>query len=282
MSKALNLMHRNPSAKSFAELNEQIKRRAAEARPELSDSDSDAESEPEMDWIKDLKTKVASMSDKPKAIGPKPPPGFVTSPYGTIKSPDDDQDAKLHNEELHNIPSPLGSVASSETSGGSLRPPTPLSLSEGAESPARSGTSTPLVGQYSPVRSSSLDRDMQDPDDISDQFSPSQVSPAATSPNADKEAAPEQRATSPSTFTPVQMEDANVFTPKYFELVTQRMEQDRERQRRKEDNSGFLKSAGEPEAEMDQMLSEVRPISASDLEQMKRERKDYQEAKAYD
>jgi len=68
---------------------------------------------------------------------------------------------------------------------------------------------------------------------VSPTFTANNTNPADIVPNI----------TSPDAFTPVQKEDVNIFTTQYFELINERMEQDRERQRKKEDNSGFVKAA---------------------------------------
>src|ERR1700710_2893818 len=44
--------------KTFDELIEYLDKRAVDARPELSDVESDADSEPDMSWIKDLQKAV--------------------------------------------------------------------------------------------------------------------------------------------------------------------------------------------------------------------------------
>jgi hypothetical protein len=80
---------------------------------------------------------------------------------------------------------------------------------------------------------------------------------------------------SPQAFTPVQKEDANMFTPKYLELVTQRMEQDRERQRKKEDNSGFLAVSGDLDEEIQQMSDKAKAWTKEDFEKMAKEKRDW-------
>jgi hypothetical protein len=64
----------------------------------------------------------------------------------------------------------------------------------------------------------------------------------------------ETKSTLPA-YTPVQQEDSNIFIPQYFDFVHQRIEQDRERQRRKEDNSGFMKSFGNVDEEIAQITN---------------------------
>jgi len=72
-------------------------------------------------------------------------------------------------------------------------------------------------------------------------FSP--MESAGVSPTPLHVPAPEPSAKiSPDAFTPVQKEDVNIFTQAYFVLVNERMEQDRERQRKKEDNAGFVRA----------------------------------------
>jgi CTD kinase subunit gamma CTK3 len=67
------------------------------------------------------------------------------------------------------------------------------------------------------------------------------------------------------TYTPVQREDAAVFQPENFELIQQRLEQDRERQRRKEDNSGFVRT-GNIDEEIEHVMMTGRKYVGGQVE----------------
>jgi hypothetical protein len=172
---------------SFEDLQTYLGRRAVEARPELADIDSDAESEPDMSWTQSNSNLGVELI----------PPSHISEPFppqNSILKPD-----------LHDVPSPPGSAS---PLGPTPIPPTP---------PFPGVTAIPSLIKELPeaeINSSTL--------------------PA---------------------YTPVQQEDANIFMPQYFDFVNQRIEQDRERQRRKEDNSGFMKSFGNVDEEIAQITN---------------------------
>jgi hypothetical protein len=135
-------------------------------------------------------------------------------------------------------------------------PPTPLSPSPSP--PA--GRSYPLDGNPSTgsLKPSPL-------------YSPARISAARqTSPMANPNLQP-TNTTSPAAYTPVSREDANIFSSTYIQLINQRMEQDRERQRRKEDNSGFIPVSDTMDAEIEEFAESSVEYGASLFEQMKAE-----------
>jgi hypothetical protein len=123
---------------------------------------------------------------------------------------------------LHDIPSPKGS-----------NPPSPNGMDIDFESTPRPPTppSNTNGTAYSPTR-------VYTPTDGADVAAKSKTF---------------ARQASPSSYTPVQKEDSVVFLHENFDLISQRIEQDRERQRRKEDNSGFIKR-GDIDEEMSHIM----------------------------
>jgi hypothetical protein len=96
-------------------------------------------------------------------------------------------------------------------------------------------------------------------------YSPSAVRTPSVNPNL------QPGNTSPAAYTPVSREDANIFSSTYIQLINQRMEQDRERQRRKEDNSGFIPVSNTMDAEIEEFAQSSVEYGASLFEQMKAE-----------
>jgi hypothetical protein len=259
------------SGQSFEELNEYLDERADEARPEEKERpvDSDPESDVDMTWLNELRGKKTEKTiispvkqqDTPKSTQAKRDNNakltVPTPPPGTVKD-----------THLHSIPTPSGSLSpraqSGNKNGDALRIPreqarTAVSMtdaaSQGASSPA-----TMTGGGLQPSTGSPMELSAVIP-------SPAQVDSAERasvgSPNQNLNPAPP--AHSPAPYTPVQQEDAAIFEQKYFALIAQRMEQDRERQRRKEDNAGFIAPAADPEdddakyAEMWDLLKNMDP-----------------------
>jgi hypothetical protein len=88
-------------------------------------------------------------------------------------------------------------------------------------------------------------------------------------------------ASSPTAYTPVSKEDANIFSSTYIQLINQRMEQDRERQRRKEDNSGFIPVSDTMDAEIEEFAESSVEYGASLFEQVKAEARGRETALQY-
>jgi hypothetical protein len=80
-----------------------------------------------------------------------------------------------------------------------------------------------------------------------------------------------QPGNSPDAYTPVHKEDSNIFSSHYVQLIGARMEQDRERQRRKEDNSGFIPVSDRTDAEIEDFAGSNAVYGTSLFEQMKAE-----------
>jgi hypothetical protein len=170
------------------------------------------------------------------------------------------EDKAALSHDIHDIPSPPGSASPLEST---PVPPTPPSQSPpGSVVNERSITDTDLNKAASP------DSSVKHPSTRQSAGSPMKYSPTGVSPAAavtsqgptpasrgEVSRQPPADPSSPKAYTPVQEEDTNIFLQQYFEFVTQRMEQDRERQRRKEDNSGFIKSAGNWDEEIDQIAN---------------------------
>jgi hypothetical protein len=211
-----------------------LERRAIEARPELSDPDSDLESEPDMHWIK-------NGAGDPMQLDRKSP--NVAISYPPSKRTDD----------LHNIPSPRGSMSSR---GSTPIPPTPPSPSIASDSGIIDNYKLGENGHHKPQT-----------------YSP-------TSAALDHNPPPERP--SPAAFTPVQKEDSLIFQPKSFEFLTQRMEQDRERQRRKEDKSGFTKGTGNVDEEIEAITQTGREYVGDVFAAMEAEEKTWQTAAKYE
>ena len=284
--------------KTFDELMEYLDKRAVDARPELSDVESDADSEPDMGWIKELQKtidaqkKVVSQSSTNGAPQKKPNTKKENKANVATKStaspaPPSSKSSKLElpqaapEVDVHDVVTPAGSRPVSLSSLGSPPvPPTPLSPSVASEQSGEAKSPAQALREFSPTS----------PARAEDQ--PSAGSPIRFSPAASQGASPARASagsasnlnpapvnvTSPPAYTPVQKEDTNIFTPTYFGLVTQRMEQDRERQRRKEDNSGFLNVSGDIDEEIQQMADSAKEWTAEDFEQMAREKREWDQA----
>jgi hypothetical protein len=187
---------------------------------------------------------------------------------------------------LHDIPSPQGSMESTP------RPPTPLSPTpppvvdiarhmDVDESIADNQGSSPLLHSKELDSHHSTGSPMK--------YTPGLISPAVgvvsqgqTPASREYHNPPLPAPTSPKAYTPVQEEDSSFFLPQYFEFVTQRMEQDRERQRRKEDNSGFIKSSGNWDEEIAQITSTGREYVGDVFENAKTERRNWTTASEYE
>jgi hypothetical protein len=186
---------------------------------------------------------------------------------------------------LHDIPSPQGSLESTP------RPPTPLSPSPPVveiAQPMEVDELMVLNKAASPLLSSK-ELDSHHSTSSPMKYTPGLISPAAgiisqgPTPASREDLNPPLAApTSPKAFTPVQEEDSSIFLPQYFEFVTQRMEQDRERQRRKEDNSGFIKSSGNWDEEIGQITSTGREYVGDVFENAKVERRNWTTASEYE
>jgi hypothetical protein len=267
--------------KTFDELMAHLDRRAVEARPELSDAESDADSEPDMSWIKDIKNRAPDVFPSSSRNG--------TNLATDVPMKEDEETTSIspmpaepqlapESEDTHDVNSPPGSFSSL---GSSPRPPTPLSPSVASDDSKEPKSPTRGPREFSPAIPSIHIEDQPSAGSpmrlsanelaVSRGASPARVS---VDPTSNLNPAP-INPTSPQAFTPVQKEDANIFTPKYFELVTQRMEQDRERQRRKEDNSGFLAVSGDLDEEIQQMSNRAKAWTRHDFEHMAREKRDW-------
>jgi hypothetical protein len=196
----------------------------------------DDESEPDMSWI-NQPLDTAALAVSRMDIDEKKP---TNDNMVAIKSEAKDGDIVL--TDIHDVATPPGSRSPSIST--PLR--TPIAPSPPSPSPSprqeltqtTSPSSTKQNGTLSPSASPAVVK----------VFSPANVS------SANDVTIPPIAVHSPSAFTPVQKEDSNIFTPSYFELATERMEQDRERQRRKEDSSGFVAVAGTVDEEVAQIL----------------------------
>jgi hypothetical protein len=103
-------------------------------------------------------------------------------------------------------------------------------------------------------------------------YSPARISAAReTPPSAANLNLQPANISSPAAYTPVSREDANIFSSTCIQLINQRMEQDRERQRRKEDNSGFIPVSDTMDAEIAEFAESSVEYGASLFEQMKAE-----------
>jgi hypothetical protein len=292
--------------KTFDELMEYLEKRAVEARPELSDAESEADSEPDMDWIKDLQKVVdkqkqsvsqparnGTPQQKPndpvkkanKAAGTTATVASMNPPSSLSPKPKLPQTAPGI-DDIHDVISPRGSRSVSLSSlGSSPVPPTPLSPSVASAELDEPNSPAQLPRKFSTTSPAPA------VDDQPSAGSPIRFSPVASRGESPARASagsasnlnpPPVNATSPPAFTPVQKEDANIFTPTYFGLVTHRMEQDRERQRRKEDNSGFLNVSGDIDEEIQQMADGAKEWTAEDFEQMAREKREWDQARESD
>jgi hypothetical protein len=87
--------------------------------------------------------------------------------------------------------------------------------------------------------------------------------------------------TSPAAYTPVSKEDSGIFFGQYIQMINQRMEQDRERQRRKEDNSGFVPVSDTMDAEIEEIEAASMEYGAGLFEQMKAEARARERALQY-
>jgi hypothetical protein len=281
---------------------EYLDKRAVDARPELSDVESEADSEPDMSWVKDLQKSIDAQKkaiSKPPANGTpqkKPKEAVKKENKSTVtpkttdptklpssKSPKSGlSQAALEAEDIHDVVTPAGSRPMSLSSLGSPPvPPTPLSPSVASDQSDEMKPSAHASRNFSPVSPTRV-ADDQPSAGSPIRFSPAAsqgVSPAGVSAGSATNLNPAPvNATSPPAFTPVQKEDTNIFTPAYFSLVTQRMEQDRERQRRKEDNSGFLNVSGDIDEEIQQMADNAKEWTKEDFEQMAREKREWDQA----
>jgi hypothetical protein len=69
-------------------------------------------------------------------------------------------------------------------------------------------------------------------------------------------------------YTPVQKQDFIIFEPENFDPLRKRMEQDRERQRRKEDNSGFVRKGNLDEELIHVMMTGKRYLGGDNEERL--------------
>jgi hypothetical protein len=231
----------NWETKTFRELEEYLDKRAKEARPDTIEADEDDESEPDMSWVNQPPNAAAEAGSKQEIDDNRPPDEVVlqTSPGAKV--------VDLLMPDLHDVPSPPGSRSPSLvlTPARTPVPPTPPSPSASPQhelTQTNPPSSTKQNGTHSPSTSPPATK----------VFSPANPPSAGTSKLLPP---PIQVPHTPSAFTPVQKEDSNIFTQSYFELATERMEQDRERQRRKEDSSGFVALASSVDEEVAQILA---------------------------
>ncbi|KAF2675103.1 hypothetical protein BT63DRAFT_474766 [Microthyrium microscopicum] len=238
-------IHQTFDTKTFRQLCEHLEKRAYEARPELLETDSASESEPDMSWIENPTT--LPMDIDPPASAPQPSTTAVlqtASPTIDTRMPD-----------LHDIPSPPGSRSPS------INTPTKTPIAPTPPSPSPSPPTLPNGHSPSPPNGTSATSPANYTPAIFSPAQPAQLARASGSSTAPSEEtspahgvpaeAPPPNRLSPEAYTPVQREDMNVFRADYFALVAERIEQDRERQRRKEDNSGFLMTGETTEESMD-------------------------------
>jgi hypothetical protein len=158
----------------------------------------------------------------------------------------------------------VGSASNAPTPGShsamSPVPPTPLSPS------LQSLTSK----EREPERQNNADGNSTGSIKTSPLYSPARVSTVRETPTSAANLNPPVN-TTPAAYTPVSKEDANIFSSQYIQLINQRMEQDRERQRRKEDNSGFIPVSDTMDAEIEEFTESSMEYGASLFEQMKAE-----------
>jgi hypothetical protein len=190
--------------------------------------------------------------------------------------------------DVHDIPAPQGSASPMNTTPIPPTPPTP------SPPPSALGESLPVTNGPSLKLSSSAVSPSNETNRLQSagspiKYSPTIISPAGDAPSQGPTPAsreelnpPPANPTSPKAYTPVQEEDSNIFLQQYFEFVTQRMEQDRERQRRKEDNSGFIKSTGNWDEEIAQIANTGKEYIGDVFEMMEAEYKNWGTATKYE
>lgn len=166
--------------------------------------------------------------------------------------------------DLHDIPSPPGSASPMIRTPIPPTPPSP-SVADEHEHKDDSVDTSKTVGStkaYSPVNISSTNTapTSQPKEDIKAQLHPG----------------------SPEPYTPVQQEDANIFIPQYFDFAIQRIEQDRERQRRNEDNSGFVKTGGNVDEEIQHIVNTGKDYIGDVFQAMEAEQKAWKTATEYE
>jgi len=287
-------MGESTNARAFEHLNEYLDQRADEARPEEKEKivESEPESEVDMTWLNELRknkaNKGATSSTKQKnvlkpgqrengrkTVAPTPPPGTAKGKaLRSIPTPAEsrstrDQSLKEPRDALKSS-SLYASKDATMTDVASLTAFSPATLTAGDGQPSIGSPMEFSAAVQAPAQSGSAER------------------ASVGSPNQNLNPAPP--AHSPEPYTPVQLEDAAIFEPKYFAIITQRMEQDRERQRRKEDNAGFIAPAADPEsddakyAEMWEMFKNMDPEAVvKDMEdQIAREHRELAEHAKYD
>jgi hypothetical protein len=116
---------------------------------------------------------------------------------------------------------------------------------------------------------------------LSPLYSPARISAVRATPTSAANLNLQPGNTSPTAYTPVSKEDANIFSSSYIQLINQRMEQDRERQRRKEDNSGFIPVSDTMDAEIAEFAESSVEYGGSLFEQIKAEARGRETALQY-
>lgn len=223
--------------RTFAELELHLNKRAQDAKPDVILLEDDDVSEPDMSWVN--QPPEMKMANTPSISN-----GNNETMEDIMDNTQEQTDKDIIMPDIHDIATPPGSKPNSVSSTPLRTPvaPTPLSPSpspkqELTQTQTESLPSAKQNGTPSPTTSPT----------VAKVFSP--ANPTSTEVTIEP---PAQH--SPSSFTPVQTEDSNIFTKSYYELATERMEQDRERQRRKEDSSGFVALAGTVDEEVLQIL----------------------------
>ena len=256
-----------------------------EARPDVPEPFSDNDSEPDMAWMEN--GTASGFMDMDRESGTANSQGDIPNNWRHNRSPIEGSKIQM-GFDTHDIPAPQGSASPMDTT---PVPPTPPSPSPRPSAPiqslsAENGPSLkPVSSAISPLNEADNHQSAGSPM----KYSPAIISPAAGAPSQDP--TPTSRAelnpvpanpTSPKAYTPVQEEDSNIFLQQYFEFVTQRMEQDRERQRRKEDNSGFIKSTGNWDEEIEQIANTGKEYIGDVFEMMEVEHNNWVTATEYE
>jgi hypothetical protein len=284
-------MGQSTLGKTFEDLNDHLDQRAVEARPEEKIVESDSESEPDLTWLHELrkgKPNQSSALPKQKDSSKELPSQSDNRKKLTVKTP---RPGSVNGKDLHEIPVPPGSLSPVDKVLDEARPDLETSRTTSTKDVIM--TDIPAGTVFSPARATS--GEARPSIGIPMEYTVEPQSPAQPfaerasvgSPNQNLNPAPP--AHSPEPYTPVQQEDAAIFEPKYFQLIIQRVEQDRERQRRKEDNAGFIAPAADPKsdnakyAEMWDMVKSFDPGNTSEMEdRIAREHRELEEHAKYD